>query len=160
MITLSGVTKPAPEFGSITYILEQLGLESPTTHRPSKHALAKGARERGPPANGAPGSTSSQRRHVTSRTLDLDIGRRGVSLTKAACCALCAALAEARSFAKTGRCRPKKTPYGELRTSRVGGVTVLEICCETSSRPLRMTKEKLASVLEYEREIRAFARTR
>lgn len=142
------------EFGSVDHILEQLGLNnSPLGGSRSSRATP-----------GVTNSDTPKDQLLPERTvvpqgayLDLPVGKHGVSLSAEQCLLLVGALDQVRSFATTERDVLLINRFGQLRTESVRGVRVLECTLNGAKRPLRMTKEKVALVLAFEREIRRFA---
>lgn len=139
------------EFGTVEHILEQLGLDT------------RQGRPGGVPSTRSAPSISVSghgKAHPSPKYLELPVGRRGVELTAEECLLLCSALEQVRKFATTGGNVSVANQFGRLQTTSIRGVHVLECACSASDAPLRMTKEKVALVLVYEREISAFARRR
>lgn len=139
-------------FGSVEYILGQLGLASAPQRGKDANTGPQAFRSPDTPA-----ATSVVVLDPGKKELDLPVGRRGVVLSPAKCRLICSALPEARTFARTGRSVQTTTAHGTVRSTVVGGVLVLEFSTRGSERPLRMTREKTALVLKYEADIRALS---
>jgi hypothetical protein len=141
-------------FGSVEYILDQLGLNSTHQKRSRENPPSRRVEPAPTPRAGGRPEPFIDRRHDK---LELALGRKGVVLSREKCRLICLALEDARAFAASGRKVLVRTDHGTVRTTNVGGVLVLEFVVNGPGRPLRMTREKTALVLECVASIRAFA---